>query len=64
MPVSEYGARFHKLFHHATMILLIGEEIVWCFVCGFRLQLWIEAKSMVFTGHSFLDVVVHAGTIE
>ncbi|KAK6791452.1 hypothetical protein RDI58_010533 [Solanum bulbocastanum] len=64
MMVSEYEVRFHELSRRATMILPTKEERVQWFVHWLRLQLQIETRSMVCTGHSFLDVVDHAHTIE
>lgn len=64
MMVFEYEVRFQQLSKYATMILCTKQERVCFFVYGLRLQLRIKTGSMDSAGHSFLDVVNHACTME
>lgn len=64
MTALEYKNQFDELVKHATTILLIEYEQIWCFVQGLRLSLCKATQSLVATGRSFNKISDYSQTME
>lgn len=64
MTIVEYESYFHELSRHATSIMGIKYERIYCFVRGLRLPLRISTQSLVVVDSSFSNVSNHAQVME
>lgn len=63
MTMSQFKVRFQELSRYATAILSFEEKIHY-FVQWLSLQLKMGTYKLVTLGHSFLDIIDHARSLE